>query len=120
MARPTKKIDEKLFKSLCQYQCTLKEIAGIFGVSEDTIQRFCKRTYKKPFIDCFNDFRQAGLISLRRTQFKLAEKSPAMAIFLGKQYLGQKDVTDDKIIDKIEMLSDVPTPIKGSNSNGED
>ena len=30
-------------------------------------------------------------MSLRRTQFKLAEKNPTMAIFLGKQYLGQRD-----------------------------
>ena len=34
---------------------------------------------------------KAGFISLRRKQFELAEKSPAMAIFLGKQYLGQTD-----------------------------
>lgn len=108
MARPRKEIDEKMFKSLCQYQCTLKEIAGIFGVSEDTIERFCKRMYKKSFIDCFNDFRQAGLISLRRTQFKLAEKSPAMAIFLGKQYLGQKDYIEDTQIEKIEVVDNVP------------
>ena len=38
---------------------------------------------------------------LRRSQFKLAEKNAAMAIFLGKQYLGQKDIPD-------VSLSDVP------------
>ena len=31
---------------------------------------------------------------MRRSQFKLAEKNAAMAIFLGKQYLGQKDEPD--------------------------
>ena len=33
-------------------------------------------------------------MSLRRLQFKLAEKSVPMAIFLGKNYLGQKDYQD--------------------------
>lgn len=114
MARPRKEIDEKLFKSLCQYQCTLREIAGIFGVSEDTIERFCKRTYHKGFNDAWDDFHQSGLISLRRTQFKLAEKSPAMAIFLGKQYLGQKDdqpMSSDKVI----IENNVPVPKESDN-----
>ena len=30
-------------------------------------------------------------IKLRRNQFKLSEKSAAMAIWLGKQYLNQKE-----------------------------
>lgn len=30
-------------------------------------------------------------IRLRRNQFKLSERSASMAIWLGKQYLGQKD-----------------------------
>ena len=32
-----------------------------------------------------------GRVSLRRTQMAMAEKNATMAIFLGKQYLGQKD-----------------------------
>lgn len=32
-----------------------------------------------------------GKISLRRAQFKLAKKSANMAIWLGKQWLGQQD-----------------------------
>ena len=37
-------------------------------------------------------------MSLRRLQFRMAEKSPAMAIWLGKQYLGQTDKIDQQII----------------------
>ncbi len=33
-------------------------------------------------------------IKLRRNQLALSERSAAMAIFLGKQYLGQKDKDD--------------------------
>ena len=38
--------------------------------------------------------REKGKISLRRAQFRLAEKSAAMAIFLGKNYLGQRDAVE--------------------------
>ena len=31
-------------------------------------------------------------MSLRRYQFQLAQKNTAMAIWLGKQYLGQRDI----------------------------
>ena len=39
----------------------------------------------------FENGRAGGLESLRRIQFKLAETNAAMAIFLGKTYLGQSD-----------------------------
>lgn len=89
--RPKKEIDKTQFEKLCGMQCTLKEIAGFFDCSEDTIERWCKRTYNTTFADTFKNHSAAGLISLRRNQFKLAERSAAMAIFLGKQYLGQTD-----------------------------
>ena len=94
MARPRKEIDGEQFKKLCAIQCTLSEIAGWFDCSEDTIERWCKRTFGKGFADTFKTHSQSGKISLRRYQFKLAEKNAAMAIFLGKQYLGQKDEPD--------------------------
>ncbi len=37
--------------------------------------------------------RGKGKVSLRRAQFKLAETNASMAIFLGKLYLGQRNVT---------------------------
>ena len=94
MARPRKEIDSDQFEKLCGLQCTLAEIAGWFDCSEDIIERWCKRTFGKGFADTFKTHSQSGKISLRRYQFKLAEKNAAMAIFLGKQYLGQKDEPD--------------------------
>ena len=92
MGRPRIEIDKEQFEKLCALQCTLTEIAGFFGCSEDTIERWCKREYKNTFAEVFKSKREAGKISLRRTQWKLAEKSAAMAIFLGKNFLGQTDV----------------------------
>ena len=96
MARPRKEINQRQFETLCNYQCTLAEIAGVFGCSEDTIERWCKRTYKTSFAEAFKKLSAGGRMSLRRIQFKLAEKSAAMAIFLGKQYLGQRDNYDEQ------------------------
>lgn len=91
--RPRKQdnIDQKTFEGLCGIQCTQIEIADFFGVSHDTISRWCKKTYKKSFEEVFNEKRSMGKISLRRAQWRQAEKNPTMAIWLGKQYLGQKD-----------------------------
>lgn len=95
MARPRKEIDQKQFENLCGLQCTLEEICGWFGVTDKTLNSWCKRTYKKGFSEIFREKRKLGNISLRRTQFRLAEKSASMAIWLGKQYLGQKDAPEN-------------------------
>lgn len=95
MGRKRIEIDQHQFEQLCFMQCTLGEIAGWFGCSEDTIQRWCKRTYRKTFGEVYAGKSQGGRISLRRAQFELAKKSPAMAIWLGKQYLGQSDAPQD-------------------------
>lgn len=97
MARPRIDIDKDQFKKLCAIQCTEEEIASWFKCSIDTIERFCKREFNMSFADTFKTFSADGRISLRRTQFAMAEHNCAMAIFLGKQYLGQKDVVESEI-----------------------
>lgn len=92
--RPKIEIDQNMFEKLCGLQCTLVEIAGVFECSEDTIERWCKRTYNKTFAEVYKKHSAKGKMSLRRNQFRLSEKSAAMAIFLGKQYLGQRDVVE--------------------------
>ena len=113
MARPKLVIDYNVVEKLANIQCTQEEIATFLGVSVRTLQRdeeFC-RLYKKG--------QDNGKMSLRRYQFKLAEKNTAMAIFLGKQYLGQRDVveTDNSTeIAKVEeLLSRIEKEAKNDN-----
>lgn len=94
MARPRKEIDQKQFEQLCGLQCTKEEICGWFQLTDKTLENWCKRTYGAGFSDVFREKRGLGKISLRRAQWRLAEKSAAMAIWLGKQYLGQTDKTE--------------------------
>ena len=103
MARPHKQIDQKQFESLCGLQCTQEEICDFFGVCSDTLNAWCKRTYKQGFSEVFRQKRGNGKISLRRTQWRLAEKNATMAIWLGKQYLGQKDEVRLETENKISM-----------------
>ena len=91
MARPRKEIDQEEFEKLCGLQCTQEEICGWFGVCSDTLESWCKRTYEMNFSEVFREKRGIGKISLRRHQFRLAVKNANMAIWLGKQYLGQSD-----------------------------
>lgn len=99
MGRPRIEIDEESFEGLCSLQCTLSEIASFFKCSEDTIERWCKRELKMSFAEAFKRYSADGKISLRRWQYRMAEKSVAMAIWLGKQWLGQKDVVDVAVSD---------------------
>jgi hypothetical protein len=46
------------------------------------------------FADTYKSKSQVGKSSLRRAQWKLAEKNASMAIWLGKQYLGQRDIVE--------------------------
>lgn len=94
MGRPRTEIDPEQFKKLCSIQCTLGEIAGWYRCSEDTIERWCKRELKMTFAEAFKTWSADGKMSLRRIQFRMAETNPSMAIWLGKQYLGQRDVQD--------------------------
>lgn len=111
MARPRAEINQEEFEKLCGLQCTKEEICDWFGITDKTLDAWCKRTYEQSFSVIFEKKRVRGKISLRRAQFKLAEKSAAMAIFLGKNYLGQTDkqeivssTIDEKTRQEVEKL----------------
>ena len=64
--RPKKVINQKLFENLCGIQCTEAEICGVLECSADTLNRWCKRTYKMTFADTYKSKSQVGKSSLRR------------------------------------------------------
>lgn len=107
MARPLIKIDKKQFENLCGLQCTQAEICEWFGVTDKTLTRWCRQEYKASFSEVFKAKRGMGKVSLRRMQWRLAEKNATMAIFLGKQYLGQRDYSE------VEVKADINNPFDG-------
>jgi AraC-like DNA-binding protein len=104
--RPKLPFNFELFRSLCEIHCTLKEIAGTMKVSEDTVQRRCKEQYGRNFEEVWEEFNAPGRVSLRRIQLKHAEKSPGMAIFLGKVYLKQREETDPRQLPSEEEVDE--------------
>jgi hypothetical protein len=75
-------------EKLCALHPTDSELASWFGVSTKTIER---RKSELAFSQVLERGRAKGKLNLRRIQYKMAESNPAMAIFLGKNLLGQSD-----------------------------
>ena len=105
--RPKAEIDQEQFEKLCALQCTKEEICAWFRITDKTLENWVNRTYDRHFSEVFQEKREAGKISLRRAQWQLATKSAAMAIFLGKNYLGQSDhveIVDTAALDKLDSI----------------
>lgn len=115
--RPLKEFDRKAFADLVGLGCSQEEICWYFrdetgkSANIDTLSRWCKRTFGLNFQDYFKQNGYMALkIKLRRNQFKLSEKSAAMAIWLGKQYLGQvenPDMSDPNDDPLVRLLGDL-------------
>lgn len=118
MARPVKEINKEQFESLCNLQCTIEEIAGFFKCNKDTINAWCKRTYDEGFSETYKKHSQNGKISLRRYQLRLAEKNASMAIWLGKQWLGQTEKQEVVFTEnnKLQVMSDYIGGIKSGKT----
>lgn len=101
--RPRIELDRKTFVDLVGLGCLQDEICWFFRdksgkpISEDTLTRWCKREFGCNFAEYRNKNGAMALkIKLRRNQIELSEKNASMAIWLGKQILGQVDDPNEK------------------------
>jgi len=103
-------IDEKQVERMAAIGCTDTEIAIILNISESYLKRRAAEALKRG--------RARLKRSLRRKQIQLALKgSVPMLIWLGKQYLDQKDKQDVaysreelQVVEKIITHHDDPPP----------
>lgn len=108
MGRPATVIDWQLVESLAGIMCTQEEIAAVIGIDLRTLTR------NENFRPIYEKGRENGKKSLRRIQWEHAKKSSAMAIWLGKQYLGQRDMIETvEKTENIEIINDVPKSTTG-------
>ncbi len=85
-------IDLTNLEKLCALHCTDDELGAYYGVSARTIRK--RRKDDPEFAAAESVGRAKGKISVRRRQMQLAEAgNPTMLIWLGKQWLGQREVT---------------------------
>ncbi len=95
MAKSKKIIRVKDVEKLAGLQCTRREAAGFLGVRIGTFDYKLKTD--KRVKAAWERGKQLGLISLRRKQMRLAGTNASMAIFLGKQYLEQREITTHQL-----------------------
>lgn len=98
IGRPKIELTEAQWKqlsTLCGIQCTTEEISAVLDISIDTLERRIREKHGISFGNYINQHAAGGRASLRRYQFALAQKNAGMAIWLGKQYLGQREPAED-------------------------
>lgn len=106
--RPFKDVDWRMVEELCQLQCTKPEIVGVLGFSEDTLERAIKREYGIGYAEYYAQNSAGGKVSLRRRQRRLADEgNAALCIWLGKQWLNQKEPDRDQLRDSNTLADDI-------------
>lgn len=108
MGRPKKEFKSEIFQNLCHIQCTKAEICSVLDLDNNTLDRMVIEFYKDVFSNIYKKYSDGGKMSLRRMQFKLAERNATMAIWLGKQYLGQRDIIENINNDRVIIVNDLP------------
>lgn len=79
------KVDYGLVGELAENLATASEIAALLGVRVGLLR------LDPEFNAAYQKGQAAGRLSLRRKQCQLASTNASMAVWLGKQYLGQKE-----------------------------
>jgi hypothetical protein len=97
--RPRKEIDWDEVRRLAEIQCTQEEVASVLGVALSTLKQYPQ------FSAIHKEGSEAGRKSLRRLQWDKANSgNTAMLIWLGKQYLGQRDRVDHTVAERPEDI----------------
>ena len=109
--RPKTPSNLEELKKLCRLNCTMPEISSYFDIPLRTLEdRYTNDMEVRTAID---KGRNEGKLSLRRKQIQIMDETnnPTMAIWLGKQLLGQRDkhdvITEDKATNKLTEALDI-------------
>jgi len=107
MARPKTIIDWEVVDKYLQAQCDGVGIAGILGISPDTLYRACEEQHKQGFAFYSQQKRAEGKELLRGKMFNTAMNgSNTMQIWLSKQYLDMSDNPNNTSID-LEVIQTI-------------
>jgi len=88
------KIDYEIVRRMAAIHCTIREIASVVGVHYSTLNT--RPEFQKIFGEEYNKAKER----LRKLQWDAAEKgNTTMLIWLGKQYLGQKEPVKDMTLE---------------------
>ena len=85
-------IDKDMFEKYVKYFSTKRAIADYFNVSEDTIERWVKKTYGLRFAEVAAQKQETTRNQIRAKMVETAlDGNVTMMIFLAKNWLGMSD-----------------------------
>ena len=94
--RPLKIIDEEKFARAISTLKHKTDISRVVGVDEETLHKWCLKNKNMSFSQYLEQKKAEKKLRIAEYQENLAKTNPTVAIWLGKQELGQTDNPNDK------------------------
>lgn len=101
-------ITQEELEDLLVCMCEKQEVCDYFNCQEKDLDKFCKQTYNKTFAQLSKEKKALGKANLRKLQFEHAKSSVNMAVWLGKQYLGQEEKQKIQKDMTFNIINDIP------------
>ena len=73
-----RELTKEAFEELAALQCAPEEILGYIGTTEQKLERWCRKVYRRTLAEMLAMIRQDGLIAIRRASFDQLWKSAAL------------------------------------------
>lgn len=114
MGRPAFQFDDKNFDVAIQLPMIKADICLLMGgCSEDTIEKYVKKRFGKTFSELQSERRQHFRKNILGKQYELAMKgNVGLLIWLGKNYLGQRDKFEETDAEDLKLEREVMEKMK--------
>ena len=110
LAGSRRELTKERFEQLGALHCEPGEIAGYTGTTEEKLEKWCRKTYKRSLGDMLDMTRQDGRIAIRQAAFDLMQKSAPMVAQQFARYLNDPDEDDGKAAAAVRRVFDALDP----------
>jgi hypothetical protein len=87
-------MNQKQFETMCTLQCPIEEICEYFTCTVDDLDLWCLASYGLNLTKMHLKGKSKGRIQIRSIQRNLARRNATLAVWLGRQYLGQTNIAE--------------------------
>jgi len=116
--RPRKKIPKKLIEEYIKIGLPIRKIAGLINVDEKTIRNnFSAELKKRKHKKIIELYEKKEKLKQAQWESAIMDKNTTMMIWLGRNYLGQKEKIENKEQYKIELIV---KDLKDNKGNGKE
>ncbi len=96
-------LDQQRFENLCRAQCTLENILGYVGTTEEELSAWCGRVYGLPLPDIMRWISQDGQIDVRNAMFDQL-KSPSILSAIFNRVIPQQEQAEEEQNQGLQQL----------------